>query len=81
MEEFFKAIENIATPEKPIEFIYIDHNEVGDREPVFKCKALTIDEADKMFEAEMGFHPKNNPNIGCVTEATVNEDWREKQNE
>ena len=67
---------NNSTQEKIPEFLYTDNSSAGYNAVIFRCNARTIDEADKMFEVEKHYDPKSNSNIGCVTEAPVNEDWR-----
>jgi len=72
---------NNSTQEKLPEFLYTDNSEAGHGAIIFRCNAASIEEADKMFEAEKKYDPKIDSNIGCVTEADVNEAWRAEHQE
>lgn len=74
MEKTFNTISNI---ENIPEYFYTDNHEEKHGEVIFTCRAVTMDEADALFEKKFGYNPRKNSSIGCVTEAVNNKKWIE----
>lgn len=80
MEGFpnFSDAEGMKSPEGLRSmYRYFDHRRESDDREIFQCEAGSAEEADELFNAALAAEGvrADDPFIGLVTEAEVNEDW------
>lgn len=68
MEGFSGEIGGVVPQEQQpeLEFVYVDATKEEEGKYLFRCNAVSVEEADNLFKAKIGFDPTTDSNIELV---------------